>query len=136
MALLAELLTTPYLVQALCAAVLVLFVSSFWQDLADEIPYGRVPLVGKKWWDLSNKKAKARFAEAARALIAEGFAKVRTSLGSPLTDVQYSMLTSMDREQVSSRSWLQRDPSSSCIPSTSTRSRVIPTWTLSLPRKR
>ncbi|OKP11796.1 Fumitremorgin C monooxygenase [Penicillium subrubescens] len=75
MALLAELLATPYLAQALCVAVLVLFVSSFWQDLTDEIPYSRIPLVGKRWWDLSNKKAKARFTEAARALIAEGFAK-------------------------------------------------------------
>ena len=80
MALLAELLTTPYLIQALCVAVFVFFISSFWRDLADEIPYGRVPLVGKKWWDLSNKKAKARFAEAARALIEEGFAKVGQGL--------------------------------------------------------
>lgn len=77
MALLTELLATPYLVQGLCVAVILLFVSSFWQDLSDEIPYSRVPLVGKEWWDLSNKKAKTRFAEAARALIEEGFAKVR-----------------------------------------------------------
>ena len=82
MALLAELLTTPYLVQGMCVAVLVLLVSSVWKDLADEIPYRQVPLVGKKWWDLSNKKAKTRFSEAARALIAEGFAKVRISLDS------------------------------------------------------
>lgn len=82
MALLAELLTTPYLVQGMCVAVLVLLVSSVWKDLADEIPYRQVPLVGKKWWDLSNKKAKARFSEAARALIAEGFAKVRILLDS------------------------------------------------------
>ena len=82
MALLAELLATPYLVQGMCVAVLVLLVSSVWKDLADEIPYRQVPLVGKKWWDLSNKKAKARFSEAARALIAEGFAKVRILLDS------------------------------------------------------
>ncbi|CEJ61823.1 hypothetical protein PMG11_10340 [Penicillium brasilianum] len=75
MALLTELLATPYLVQGLCVAVILLFVSSFWQDLSDEIPYGRVPLVGKEWRDLSNKKAKTRFAGAARALIEEGFAK-------------------------------------------------------------
>ena len=89
MALLAELLTTPYLIQALCVAVFVFFISSFWRDLADEIPYGRVPLVGKKWWDLSNKKAKARFAEAARALIEEGFAKVGPSLSALLLDIKH-----------------------------------------------
>lgn len=136
MALLAELLATPYLVQALCGAILVLFVSSFWQDLADEIPYSRVPLVGKKWWDLSNKKAKARFAEAARALIAEGFAKVIPSLSPPLLQAKRSVLTIMYREQASSRSWLRPDPSSYCIQDTWTRSKTIPTWTLSLPRRR
>lgn len=90
MALLAELLAGPYLVQGLCVALLVLLVSSFWHDLSDEIPYGRVPLVGKKWWDLSNKKAKARFSEAARALIAEGFAKVRPSFASRRSSIRCS----------------------------------------------
>lgn len=76
MAVLVELLATPYVVQGICIALLAFFVSSFWNDLADEIPYGRVPLVGKNWWDFSNKKAKLRFTQAARELIAEGFAKV------------------------------------------------------------
>lgn len=79
MAVLVELLESPYLVQGVCVALLAVFVSSFWDDLSDEIPYGRVPLVGKSWWDISNKKAKVRFTESARALIAEGFAKVNHS---------------------------------------------------------
>lgn len=77
MAVLTELLDTPYLVQGVCVALALVFVSSFWKDVSDEIPYGRVPLVGKSWWDLSNQKAKSRFTSSARALIAEGFAKVR-----------------------------------------------------------
>lgn len=79
MAVLVELLESPYLVQGVCVALLAVFVSSFWDDLSDEIPYGRVPLVGKSWWDVSNKKAKVGFTESARALIAEGFAKVNHS---------------------------------------------------------
>lgn len=80
MAVLAELIQTPYLVQGVCVALLVSFIFSFWDDLADEIPYGRVPLVGKNWWDFSNKKAKSRFTKSARELIAEGFAKVRRDI--------------------------------------------------------
>lgn len=76
MAILAELIQSPYLVQGVCVALLAFFISSFWDDLADEIPYGRVPLVGRNWWDFSNKKAKSRFTKSARALITEGFAKV------------------------------------------------------------
>lgn len=76
MAVLAELLETPFVVQGICFALLAVFVSSFWDDLADEIPYGRVPLVGKNWWDFSNKKAKSRFTQSARELIKEGFAMV------------------------------------------------------------
>ena len=78
MAVLTDLLDTPYLVQGMCIALLAIFISSFWEDLSDEIPHGRVPLVGKNWWDLSNKKAKSRFTQSARALINTGFAKVDT----------------------------------------------------------
>lgn len=94
MGVLAELLETPYIVQGVCIALLAVFVSSFWDDLADEIPYGRVPLVGKNWWDLSNKKAKSRFTRSARELIAEGFAKVEPSSWAR----QESMLTSPGNE--------------------------------------
>ncbi|KAJ5809501.1 uncharacterized protein N7503_001719 [Penicillium pulvis] len=77
MALVTELLSTPYIVQSICIALLVVFISSVWDDVSDEIPYARFPLVGKSWWDLSNKKAKSRFSQSARALIAEGFTKGR-----------------------------------------------------------
>ncbi|EPS32013.1 hypothetical protein PDE_06972 [Penicillium oxalicum 114-2] len=49
--------------------------AAVWNDLSDEIPYRRFPLVGKEWWDFSNKKARERFTHSARALLAEGFAK-------------------------------------------------------------
>ncbi|KAJ5564247.1 hypothetical protein N7513_000489 [Penicillium frequentans] len=77
MALVTELLSTPHIVQGICVALLVVFISSVWNDISDEIPYARFPLVGKSWWDLSNKKAKSRFSQSARALIAEGFTKGR-----------------------------------------------------------
>jgi hypothetical protein len=76
MAVFIELLDTSYLAQGFCIALVLVFISSFWGDLSNEIPYGRVPLVGRSWWDLSNQKAKSRFTSSARALIAEGFAKV------------------------------------------------------------
>ena len=76
MALLANIFESPYLIRGACVVLLAVFVLSFWDDLADEIPYGRIPLVGKRWWDISNRKAKARFTKAGRALIAEGFSKV------------------------------------------------------------
>lgn len=82
MAVLTELLDTPYLVQGICITLVLIFASSFWKDLSDEIPYGRLPLVGKTGWDLSNQKARSRFTSSARALIAEGFAKVQKMLRS------------------------------------------------------
>ncbi|KAJ5703643.1 hypothetical protein N7493_011568 [Penicillium malachiteum] len=75
MALLVKLLDSPYLTEGLCVALLLILISSFWEDLAEEIPYFRIPLIGKSWWDLSNKKAKSRFNKSARSLIAEGFEK-------------------------------------------------------------
>ncbi|KAJ5815383.1 hypothetical protein N7474_007160 [Penicillium riverlandense] len=78
MAVLAQVLESPYLIQGVVVALLAVLASSFWDDLSDEIPYRRVPLVGKNWWsDLTNKKAKARFTQGARALIAEGFSRGR-----------------------------------------------------------
>ncbi|KAJ5908862.1 hypothetical protein N7495_001544 [Penicillium taxi] len=75
MAILDKLFQVPYLVQGVCIGFVVLFIASFWDDISDEIPFTQVPLVGKSWWDFSNKKAKLRFTRAARGLIAEGFAK-------------------------------------------------------------
>ncbi|KAJ5627427.1 hypothetical protein N7528_004854 [Penicillium herquei] len=75
MALLLKLLDFPYVTEGLCVVLLLILISSFWEDLAEEIPYFRIPLIGKSWWDLSNKKAKSRFNKSARSLIAEGFKK-------------------------------------------------------------
>ncbi|KAJ6041518.1 hypothetical protein N7460_006908 [Penicillium canescens] len=75
MGVLNELLNSPYVVQGVCIALVVVFITSVWGDLADEIPFRRVPLVGKNRWEITNKEARSRFTQSARALIAEGFAK-------------------------------------------------------------
>jgi hypothetical protein len=77
MGVLNELLNSPYVVQGVCVALVVVFITSVWGDLADEIPFRHVPLVGKSRWEFTNNKARSRFTQSARALIAEGFAKVR-----------------------------------------------------------
>ncbi|KAJ5160792.1 uncharacterized protein N7482_007796 [Penicillium canariense] len=80
-ALLVRLLQSPYLVLGLCVGLIVLLVSSLWEDPSDEILYGRWPLVGTKRLDLFNRKAKARFSEAACALLGDGFAVRRWMFG-------------------------------------------------------
>ncbi|OQE01192.1 hypothetical protein PENVUL_c044G05197 [Penicillium vulpinum] len=75
MAVITELLNSPYVIQSVCIALVVVFITSIWADIANEIPHRRIPLVGKSWWDLTNKKARLRFTQSARQLIAEGFAK-------------------------------------------------------------
>ncbi|KAJ5655869.1 hypothetical protein N7507_007819 [Penicillium longicatenatum] len=77
MALVTEVLSTPYIAQCVCVVLLLVFLSSVWDDVSDEIPYAQFPLVGKSRWDLSNTKAKSLFSQSARALIAEGFTKGR-----------------------------------------------------------
>lgn len=101
MALVTELLGSSYIVQGVCVALLVVFVSSVWDDVSDEIPYARFPVIGKSWWDLSNRKAKSRFSQSARALIAEGFTKV-----GGLSRPQTKMLIKR-RAAIRFRSWLQ-----------------------------
>ncbi|KAJ5545289.1 hypothetical protein N7461_007593 [Penicillium sp. DV-2018c] len=76
MTLITELLNSPYAVQTACVALVALFITTFWADIADELPYRRIPLVGKSGgWDLTNRKARARFTHSCRQLIAEGFSK-------------------------------------------------------------
>jgi hypothetical protein len=108
MAVLAQVLDSPYLIQGVVVALLAVLVSSFWDDLSDEIPYRRVPLVGKNWWsDLTNKKAKARFSQGARALIAGGFSRVSP----PPNDNKVhrgGMLIMLARADMSSRLWAHR----------------------------
>ncbi|CAG7997808.1 unnamed protein product [Penicillium salamii] len=76
MAVLTELLNGPFVVQGASVALLVVLVTFIWDDIVDEIPHRRIPLVGRTWGDITNKKARSRFVQSSRALIAEGFAKV------------------------------------------------------------
>lgn len=76
MAFLSSFVEFPYLIQRMCLVLLVVLILSVWDALAGDIPHARIPLVGKSWWDVSNRKAKLRFTKAARALMAEGFSKV------------------------------------------------------------
>jgi hypothetical protein len=76
MAVFAELIQSPYAVQCLVVSLVAVLLSIFWQDLADEIPHRRIPLIGKDGWDLLNKKTRQRFKSSARELIMEGFSKV------------------------------------------------------------
>ncbi|KAJ5745766.1 hypothetical protein N7520_010948 [Penicillium odoratum] len=69
-----ELLST-YFVQGVWVALLVLVISSTWDDIVEEIPYTQFPLVGKSWWDIFNRRSKSQFNKSARAFIAEGFTK-------------------------------------------------------------
>ncbi|KAJ5779084.1 hypothetical protein N7457_006804 [Penicillium paradoxum] len=77
MAVITELLNSPYVAQSVCFALLAVFITSIWGDIANEIPHRRIPLVGKTWWELTNKKARSRFTKSSRKLIAEGFAQGR-----------------------------------------------------------
>lgn len=76
MAVLTELINNPYVVQGVCVALVAVFITSIWDDIVDEIPHRRIPLVGKTWWEITNKKARSRFTQSCRDLIAEGFAQV------------------------------------------------------------
>jgi len=80
MAVLTELLNSPYVVQGVCVALLAVFITSIWDDIVDEIPHRRIPLVGRTWWEITNKKARSRFTQSCRDLIAEGFAQVRLQM--------------------------------------------------------
>ncbi|KAJ5139157.1 uncharacterized protein N7515_004005 [Penicillium bovifimosum] len=77
MALITELLNSPYVVQTVGVALVVWFITTSWADIANELPYRRIPLVGKSGWELTNKKARERFTQSARQLIAEGFTQGR-----------------------------------------------------------
>lgn len=76
MAILTELYNSPYMVQGVCVALVAVFITLIWDDLMVEIPHRGIPLVGRTWWELTNKKARARFTQSCRDLIAEGFTQV------------------------------------------------------------
>lgn len=78
MAVILDVLEAPkLLLQGAAAALLVIFLSHFFRELADGFPYRDIPLVGKSRWELSNKKAKERFVSSARELIQQGFSQVK-----------------------------------------------------------
>ncbi|RAL16400.1 cytochrome P450 [Aspergillus homomorphus CBS 101889] len=77
MALILEHLESQHLVQGAVVALLLIFVSSFYHDIADSFPYKNIPLIGKSRWELSNSKAKQRFVTSAKELFAEGFSQGR-----------------------------------------------------------
>ena len=81
MAVITELLNTPYVVQSVCIALMAVFITSVWADIANGVPHRHIPLVGKTWWELTNKKARQRFTRSCRQLITEGFAKVSLNRG-------------------------------------------------------
>ncbi|KAK2768531.1 hypothetical protein FQN54_000387 [Arachnomyces sp. PD_36] len=79
MAILTDLLASPYLVDGIIVALGVVFLSNYFGDFADGFPYKNIPSVGWDSWTLTNKKAKDRFVSSARELIAQGFDQVRPS---------------------------------------------------------
>ncbi|KAL3412046.1 hypothetical protein V8F44DRAFT_603973 [Aspergillus fumigatus] len=76
MALIFELLQSPYFLQGIAVSLLLVIVSNFYQELVDGFPYRNIPLVGMSRWGFTNSKAKERFVASAKALIAQGFSQV------------------------------------------------------------
>ncbi|KAH1310579.1 hypothetical protein KXX24_004845 [Aspergillus fumigatus] len=79
MALIFELLQSPYFLQGIAVSLLLVIVSNFYQKLVDGFPYRNIPLVGMSRWGFTNSKAKERFVASAKALIAQGFSQGRTA---------------------------------------------------------
>ncbi|KAE8353591.1 cytochrome P450 [Aspergillus coremiiformis] len=69
---------TRYLLKGIAVAVGLIFVSSFYRELADGLPYSKIPLVGRSRWEISNSEAKKRFRTSAKDVIAQGFNEGRT----------------------------------------------------------
>ncbi|KAL1982503.1 hypothetical protein VTN96DRAFT_1228 [Rasamsonia emersonii] len=86
-ALLTDFSTSPYLLPCVLATLAIVLVATLYNDISDELPYRRFPLVGKGRWEITNRKAKNRFLTSARELISQGFSQgvrvfqLRTPLG-------------------------------------------------------
>lgn len=76
MAVILEVLDNQHLLQGVVLALVLVFVSSFYHEIADSFPYNDIPLVGKGKWEITNTKAKHRFVTSAKELFAEGFSQV------------------------------------------------------------
>ncbi|GKZ68719.1 hypothetical protein AnigIFM50267_003461 [Aspergillus niger] len=77
MAVILEVLDNQHLLQGVVLALVLVFVSSFYHEIADSFPYKNIPLVGKGKWEITNTKAKHRFVTSAKELFAEGFSQGR-----------------------------------------------------------
>ena len=76
MALISELLQSPYFLQGIAVSLLLVVVSNFYRELVDGFPYRNIPLVGRSRWEITNSKAKERFVASAKDLFAQGFSQV------------------------------------------------------------
>lgn len=75
-ALLTDFSTSPYLLPCILATLAIVLVATLYNDISDELPYRRFPMVGKGRWEITNRKAKNRFLTSARELISQGFSQV------------------------------------------------------------
>ena len=76
MPVLANFLESHYLFQGIAVALTLIFVSNFYRELADGLPYREIPLVGRSRWEISNTKAKKLFVTSAKDLMVQGFSQV------------------------------------------------------------
>ena len=76
MTVLADFLESHYFFQGIAVALTLTFVSNFYRELADGLPYRKIPLVGRSRWEISNKKAKKLFVTSAKDLMVQGFSQV------------------------------------------------------------
>ncbi|KAE8392134.1 cytochrome P450 [Aspergillus alliaceus] len=72
----ADVLESHYLFQGIAVALAFAFVFHFYRELADGLPYSKIPLVGRSRWEISNSKAKKRFVTSAKDLFAQGFSQL------------------------------------------------------------
>ncbi|KAF7594216.1 hypothetical protein BBP40_009920 [Aspergillus hancockii] len=71
-------LDNHYLLQGIAVVLTLVFVSNFYRELADGLPYRKIHLIGRSRWEITNAKAKKRFVASAKELIAQGFSQGRT----------------------------------------------------------
>lgn len=76
MPVLATFLESHYFFQGIAVALALIFVSNFYKELADGLPYRKIPLVGRSRWEISNTKAKKLFVTSAKDLMVQGFSQV------------------------------------------------------------
>ncbi|KAE8373091.1 cytochrome P450 [Aspergillus bertholletiae] len=78
MSILTDFLESHYIFQGVAVALTLIFASNFYRELTDDLPYRKIPLVGRSRWEVSNAKAKKLFVTSAKDLITQGFSQGRT----------------------------------------------------------